>query len=70
VTTLASTAAAEEAIIIHPSTIGQIEDVPGVWRPSRGGVKRKLITKIVKIVLEKGGVGDEVMEGLDGVDVS
>lgn len=70
VTTFGSTTAAEEAAITHPSTVGQIEDVPGVWKPRRGGVKRKLITKMVKMVLEKGGVGDEVMEGLNGVDVS
>lgn len=45
------------------------EEVPGVWKPRKGGVKRSVISRIVKMVLEKGGVGDEVMEGLDGVEV-
>ena len=67
VTTLGSTAAAEEAVIVNPST-GE-EEVPGVWKPRRGGVKRNLISRIVKMVLEKGGVGDEVMEGLESVEV-
>lgn len=41
----------------------------GVWKPRQGGVKRGLISKIVKMVLQRGGVGDEVMEGLEGVEV-
>ncbi|GAD93422.1 3' exoribonuclease family protein [Paecilomyces variotii No. 5] len=67
VTTLGSTAAAEEAQILNPST--SQEDVPGVWKPRRGGVKRSAVSRMVKMVLEKGGVGDEVMEGLEGVKV-
>jgi exosome complex component RRP42 len=67
VATLGSTAAAEESVIINPST-GE-EEVPGVWRPRRGGVKRATIAKMVKMVLEKGGVGEEVLEGLEGVEV-
>ncbi|KOC12131.1 ribosomal protein S5 domain 2-type protein [Aspergillus flavus] len=67
VTTLGSTAAAEEAAILNPST-GE-EEVPGVWRPRRGGVKRSTVARIVKLVLEKGGVGEEVLEGLEGVQV-
>ncbi|KAL1984982.1 hypothetical protein VTN96DRAFT_8538 [Rasamsonia emersonii] len=65
--TLGSTNAAEEALGAGPST-GE-EEVPGVWRPRRGGVKRSLISRMVKMVLEKGGVGDEVMEGLESVEV-
>ncbi|KAL4920163.1 ribosomal protein S5 domain 2-type protein [Aspergillus aurantiobrunneus] len=67
VATVGSTAAAEESAIINPST-GE-EEVPGVWRPRRGGVKRVTIARMVKMVLEKGGVGDEVLEGLEGVEV-
>ncbi|KAJ9242114.1 hypothetical protein DTO169E5_3335 [Paecilomyces variotii] len=67
VATLGSTAAAEEAQILNPST--SQEDVSGVWRPRRGGVKRSAVARMVKMVLEKGGVGDEVMEGLEGVEV-
>lgn len=43
--------------------------MPGVWRPRRGGVKRRVIASIVKMVLKKGGVGEEVLEGLEGVEV-
>lgn len=67
VATLGSTASAEEAAILNPST-GE-EEVPGVWRPRRGGVKRSLIAQMIKMVLEKGGVGEEVMEGLEGVEI-
>ena len=45
------------------------EHVAGVWRPRRGGVKRNVIARMVKMVLGKGGVGEEVMEGLEGVEV-
>ncbi|CRG91862.1 exosome complex component RRP42 [Talaromyces islandicus] len=45
------------------------EEVPGVWKPRRGGIARSVISKIIKTVLQKGGVGDEVMEGLEGVEV-
>lgn len=40
-----------------------------VWRPPRGGVKRAVMAKMVKMVLEKGGVGEDVLEGLDAVDI-
>ncbi|EER29130.1 3' exoribonuclease family, domain 1 containing protein [Coccidioides posadasii C735 delta SOWgp] len=45
------------------------DSVQGVWKPRQGGVKRGLISKIVKLVLQRGGVGDEVMQGLEGVEV-
>lgn len=67
VATLGSTSAAQEAEIVNPST-GE-EDIPGVWRPRRGGVKRATIARMVKMVLGKGGVGEEVLEGLEGVEV-
>lgn len=55
---------------IETAFAGTDEEVPGVWKPRRGGVSRSVISKIVKMVLAKGGVGDEVMEGLEGVEVS
>lgn len=67
VATLGSTSAAQEAEIVNPST-GE-ENIPGVWRPRRGGVKRGTIARMVKMVLGKGGVGEEVLEGLEGVEV-
>lgn len=68
VATLGSTGAAEEASLQHPSVVGE-EDMVGVWRPRRGGIKRGVIARIVKMVLKKGGVGEEVLEGLEGVEV-
>lgn len=43
------------------------EDDHGMWKPARGGMKRPIIGKMVKMVLEPGGVGEEVMKGLDGL---
>ncbi|OAP55926.1 hypothetical protein AYL99_10078 [Fonsecaea erecta] len=40
-------------------------DVPGVWRPRIGGVKRALLKKVINTVLTK-GVAQDVMSGLDG----
>lgn len=69
VATLGSTAAAEEASLLNPSTAADQGETPGVWRPRRGGVKRATIARIVKMVVKKGGVGEEVLEGLEGVEV-
>ncbi|KAF3480529.1 uncharacterized protein GIQ15_05876 [Arthroderma uncinatum] len=49
-------------------TTGGIEGA-GVWTPRRGGLKRDVVSRIVKSVLQPGGVGDEVMEGLEMVEV-
>ncbi|MCJ1472088.1 hypothetical protein MMC13_000735 [Lambiella insularis] len=45
------------------------EPKEGVWRPPQGGMKRGLIGKIVDLCLERGGVGEEVLGGLEGVEV-
>jgi exosome complex component RRP42 len=51
---------------------GEAEDgqtVPGVWQSRIGGVKRPVLTDIVKAVLGengKGGVGADVLEGVEG----
>ena len=37
----------------------------GVWTPPRGGIKRVTIGRIVKAVVENGGVGQEVMAALE-----
>ncbi|KAL9036069.1 MAG: hypothetical protein Q9180_004511, partial [Flavoplaca navasiana] len=42
------------------------EDDQGAWMPARGGMKRGIVGKMVKMVLEVGGVGEEVMTGLEG----
>lgn len=48
---------------------GEQEEVAGVWRPRRGGIKRSVISEIARTVLKKGGVGEDVLEGLEGVEV-
>lgn len=44
-------------------------ETEGVWQPPRGGAKRKIIAAMIQRVLEKGGVGEEVLDGLDAVDL-
>ncbi|KAI1438631.1 ribosomal protein S5 domain 2-type protein [Xylaria sp. CBS 124048] len=44
-------------------------DVEGVWRAPRGGSKIALVSTMVEKVLERGGIADEVLEGLDGVEL-
>lgn len=41
----------------------------GCWRPPRGGLTRGTLAKVMEMVLEKGGVGEEVLEGLGRVEV-
>ena len=36
----------------------------GVWKPVRGGMKRTIVARMVKMTLEPGGVGEEVLDGL------
>ncbi|ETS78751.1 hypothetical protein PFICI_08604 [Pestalotiopsis fici W106-1] len=45
-------------------------DVAGVWKAPRGGIKPAVLSAMVAKVLEKGGVADEVLDGLDGVELS
>ncbi|KAK4560322.1 Exosome complex component rrp42 [Recurvomyces mirabilis] len=40
-----------------------------VWRPPRGGVKRAVLARMIKMVVRAGGVGEEVLGGLRGVEV-
>ncbi|KAI5928283.1 ribosomal protein S5 domain 2-type protein [Camillea tinctor] len=47
----------------------ETEDVEGVWRPPRGGAKMAVLSAMVQKVLEKGGIADEVLDGLDGVEL-
>lgn len=41
----------------------------GVWQPPRGGAKRSMIAAMIKRVLEPGGVAEEVLDGLDAVEL-
>ncbi len=44
---------------------GEGVDVPGVWKPRVGGIKRGVLKTVAKIVIQ-GGVARDVMAGLDG----
>ncbi|KAI1494465.1 ribosomal protein S5 domain 2-type protein [Biscogniauxia mediterranea] len=47
----------------------ETEDVEGVWKAPRGGAKMAVLGAMVQKVLEKGGLADEVLEALDGVEL-
>jgi exosome complex component RRP42 len=40
-----------------------------VWRPPRGGVGRSVVKEVVEFVTRKGGVGEEVLKGLEAVEI-
>jgi exosome complex component RRP42 len=44
--------------------------VEGVWKAPRGGSKITIISNMVGKILQKGGVADEVLDGLDGVELA
>lgn len=44
-------------------------EMEGVWQIRRGGAKRTVVREMVRRVLESGGVAEEVLEGLEGVDL-
>ena len=41
----------------------------GVWTPPRGGMKRTLVSQVTKMVVEKGGVAEDVIGALAGIEV-
>ncbi|KAI1652096.1 ribosomal protein S5 domain 2-type protein [Daldinia loculata] len=47
----------------------ETDDVEGVWKAPRGGTKVAVLGAMVQKVLEKGGIADEVLDGLDAVDL-
>ncbi|ESZ95981.1 hypothetical protein SBOR_3673 [Sclerotinia borealis F-4128] len=42
----------------------------GVWQPPRGGIKRKLVATMIAKVMERGGVAEEVLDGLETVELA
>jgi exosome complex component RRP42 len=60
----AAIATAEQAASQRETT-----EEEGVWQPPRGGAQRKLIALMIQKVLEPGGVAEEVLDGLDAVDL-
>ncbi len=51
------------------TTTTETDDVEGVWKPPRGGARIAVLGAMVRKVLERGGVADEVLDGLDGVEL-
>jgi exosome complex component RRP42 len=50
----------------------KVEEVPqeGVWKAPLGGTKFEVLDGIIQAALEKGGVADEVLDALEGVDLT
>lgn len=44
-------------------------NIEGVWKAPLGGAKLAVLDRMINIVLEKGGVADEVLDGLETVDL-
>ena len=51
------------------SNLRETMEEVGVWQPPRGGAKRKLIAAMIQQVLERGGVAEEVLDGLNRVEL-
>ena len=66
-----NTAAGGEAADSNEKATRQRETMQeqGVWQPPRGGMKRKMIASMIQKVLERGGVAEEVMDGLEAVEL-
>lgn len=47
----------------------ETEPVEGVWKAPRGGAKVVIIGAMIAKALEKGGVADEVLDGLNAVEL-
>ncbi|KAH9823690.1 Exosome complex component RRP42 [Teratosphaeria destructans] len=59
----AQTLSAAEVLAIKETDQGR-----SVWRPPRGGVGRALLARMVKMVVERGGVGEDILQSLGGVE--
>lgn len=46
------------------------QSTEGVWKAPLGGTKFGVLDSIMQAVLEKGGIADEVLDGLDGVHLT
>lgn len=47
----------------------ETDAVEGVWKAPRGGAKMQVLAGLAQQVLVKGGVADEVLDGLDAVEL-
>ncbi|KAJ4269559.1 Exosome complex component rrp42 [Fusarium torreyae] len=49
---------------------GDAQTAEGVWKAPLGGTKFGVMDGIIQAVLEKGGVADDVLDGLEGVELT
>lgn len=61
--TAGGSASAEAVLKLREEDAGRT-----IWRPPRGGIGRVVMSRMIKAVVEKGGVGQEVMDGLQSVE--
>ena len=47
---------------------GGVGGEEGVWMPPKRGMKREVVKRVMRTICEKGGVGEEVLDGLEGLD--
>ncbi|KAI0459018.1 hypothetical protein F5B21DRAFT_458638 [Xylaria acuta] len=66
----AAPVAAKETTTTTGLRAAETGSVEGVWKAPRGGSKIAIISTILEKILRKGGVADEVLEGLDGVELA
>lgn len=50
-------------------TMREMLATTGVWTPPRGGMKRGLVSQVTKMVVEKGGVAEDIIGALAGIEV-
>lgn len=66
---VAASAANGQADQRPEAQIQETEAVDGVWKAPRGGAKMAILGAIIAKALEKGGVADEVLDGLKAVEL-
>lgn len=68
-TDAATGAAVGEAKSQPDARTAETEPVEGVWKAPRGGAKIAIIGAVIAKALERGGVADEVLDGLKAVEL-
>ena len=53
----------------HALTMREMLPTTGVWSPPRGGIKRSLVAQVTKMVVEKGGVAEDVIGALAAIEL-
>lgn len=64
-----STGGVAPASTAEALTQRELLSTTGVWTPPRGGMKRGLIKRITSMIVEQGGVAEEVIAALQSIEV-